>query len=77
MSGELSEEQLVAERDKHQDWLAREPGVTGVGIGLGRDGRLCVKVYSNKLPAQKRNEIIDRFGDVPVEIEETGDIQAF
>jgi len=76
MAREFTQEQLRSERDKHKSWLSQEPGVMGTSIGIGRDGKACIRVLSNRIPAARQNEILQRFGSAPVEIVETGEIVA-
>jgi hypothetical protein len=70
-----SAEALRAARDRHEPWLRSQSGVVGTGIGLGPDGEPCIKVYSNRIPPAVRNAIMDRLRDLPVVIEETGEIR--
>lgn len=67
-------EQLQAERDRLEAWLREQPGVVGTGVGLGADGAPALKVFSNRIPHDVRAAILERLGDVPVAIEETGEI---
>lgn len=71
----MSFEELVGERDRLEAWLKQQPGVVGTGIGLGPNGRPSIKVFSNHIPTATRNAIVERFGAVPVLIEETGEIR--
>ncbi|HZU36745.1 MAG TPA: hypothetical protein VFA18_12580 [Gemmataceae bacterium] len=71
----LTPEQLQAIRDQHESWLRAQPGVVGTGVGMDKTGRICVKVFSNQVSAETRNAIYERLGDVPVAIEETGEIR--
>jgi hypothetical protein len=71
----FTSEELQRVRDQHEKWLTDLPGVVGTGIGIDRSGRISLKVFSNQLSAQTRNEIIERLGTVPVSIEETGEIR--
>jgi len=68
-------EELKAVRDQHETWLRALPGVVGTGIGLDKGGRISLKVFSNRMPAETRNEIAQRLSAVPVAIEETGEIR--
>jgi hypothetical protein len=40
-----------------------------------RSGQIALKVFSNQHPAETRQAIYARLGDVPVAIEETGEIR--
>jgi hypothetical protein len=69
-----SETELKAIRDQHEPWLRAQQGVVGTGIGLDKSGRISLKVYSNQMPAETRNAIVERLSPAPVAIEETGEI---
>mgnify|MGYP000970329217 CR=1 FL=1 len=71
------EERLIAERDKHEDWLSRQEGVTGIGIGIGQGARPVIKVYTNRMPEGTKSHIRSVLTSVPVEFEETGEFRAF
>jgi hypothetical protein len=68
-------EELRVLRDQHESWLRALPGVVGTGIGMDKSGRISLKVLSNRISAETRNAIVERLGDVPVAIEETGEIR--
>jgi hypothetical protein len=68
-------EQLLAERDRLEDWLKAQPGVVGTGVGLGANGEPALKVFSNGIKNDVRDAILARLGAVPVAIEETGEIR--
>jgi hypothetical protein len=69
---QFTQDQLLRLRDEHEEWLRRQPGFAGSGVGLSAAGTLALKVYSDRMPPAVRNAIVERFGDVPVSIEETG-----
>jgi hypothetical protein len=71
----MTSEQLLSIRDEHDSWLRSLPGVVGTGVGLDRSGRIALKVFSNQIPAETRRAIAARLGDVPLAIEETGEIR--
>jgi hypothetical protein len=73
----ISQPELMAEKEKHEDWLSQQQGVTGIGIGLDGGGRVCIKIYSNHMPPQTEQAIRSRLTDLPIDIEETGEFQAF
>ena len=71
----LTQEQLLNVRDQHDSWLRAQPGVVGTGVGMDDGGTLCVKVFSNHMSPATREEIRARLADVPVAIQETGEIR--
>ena len=73
----FTEAQLVAERDKHENWLSQQHGITGTGIGLDRGGQPCIKIYTHRMPAVTKSAILGRLKSLPVEFEETGEFRAF
>jgi hypothetical protein len=68
-------EELQRVRDEHERWLKTRPGVVGTGIGMNKSGQICLKVYSNGMSAETRNKILERLPNIPVSIEETGEIR--
>jgi hypothetical protein len=75
----FDENRLMAERARLEGWLQEQDGVTGTGVGLGRDGQACLKVYTDHMPAQTKQTISMRLADsgIPFEFEETGEFRAF
>jgi hypothetical protein len=72
---DATQQELLAIRDAHEPWLKGLPGVVGTGIGLDASGRISLKIYSNQISAATRDAISARLPDVPVAIEETGEIR--
>jgi hypothetical protein len=73
---QYSQEQLITARDKMESWLAQQPGFNGSGIGMAPGGNLVIKIYSNQMPAATRNAIVAKAGELPIQIEETGEFRA-
>jgi hypothetical protein len=71
----LNAQELQALRDQHESWLRAQPGVVGTGIGMDKSGRIALKIFTNRIAAETRNAIYQRLGDVPVAMEETGEIR--
>jgi hypothetical protein len=71
----MTVEELTALRDQHEPWLRSQPGVVGTGVGIDKSGRIGLKIYGNQVSADVRNAIHERLKDVPVAIEETGEIR--
>lgn len=71
----LTPTELTAVRDQHESWLRAQPGVVGTGVGMDKSGRICLKIFSNHIPPATRQAIQERLADVPVTIEETGEIR--
>lgn len=72
----FSEAELVAQRNKHHEWLRGQPGLTGTGIGLDRNGQMCIKIYTDHMPPETREAISETLAGVPLEFEETGEFRA-
>jgi hypothetical protein len=68
----FSQEDLLRVRNQHEDWLRAQPGFVGSGVGLSGGGEISLKIYSDRMPADTRNAVLDRLKGVPVVIEETG-----
>ena len=71
------DELVLNERNKYDNWLSGQEGVTGTGIGLDRDGRHCIKVYTSRMPEETKRRISSVLAGVPFEFEETGEFRAF
>lgn len=72
-----TEAQLIAERDKHETWLAQQDGMSGAGIGLSQGGELCIKIFTNQMSTSTKDSILARLTGLPIEFEETGELRAF
>jgi hypothetical protein len=70
-------EKVKKAQAKHDLQLKRVPGGVGHGIGIGRAGRVVIKVYVEKDTPEARAAIPDSVDGIPVEIEETGKIVPF
>jgi|HubBroStandDraft_6_1064221.scaffolds.fasta_scaffold311510_1 hypothetical protein len=73
---EFDETKLLAARAKHEAWLSRQNGFAGSGLGVGRNGQVCLKIYTNKMPEETRQNVGAVLASVPFEFEELGDIHA-
>jgi hypothetical protein len=71
----MSPQELQVIRDQHESWLRAQPGVVGTGVGMDKTGRITLKVFTNRMSADTRNAIYERLRDVPLAIEETGEIR--
>ncbi len=71
----FTSEELERLRNEHEPWLTALPGVVGTGVGMDRSGRIGLKVFSNRMPAETRNAITQRLQSIPFAIEETGEIR--
>jgi hypothetical protein len=77
---EISDAEVVKAKKaqaKHDLRLKRVPGGVGHGIGIGRAGRVVIKVYVEKDTPEARAAVPDSVDGIPVEIEETGKIVPF
>ncbi len=70
------EAQLLAEREKHESWLNQQQGLAGSGIGINRDGQICIKIYTDHMPEETKRAIASVLAGVPFEFEETGEFRA-
>lgn len=75
-------EELEAVKNKVENEILKIPGVTGIGIGVGRNEQPCLKIYVEKLNPMIENsiqKILEELGVEPLsvetEIEETGPIK--
>jgi hypothetical protein len=71
----MTAQELQTLRDQHESWLRAQPGVVGTSVGIDKTGQICLKIFSNHMPADTRNLIYERLSDVPVAIDETGEIR--
>jgi hypothetical protein len=71
----MSPEELQAVRDQHEPWLRAQPGVVGTGVGMDKTGRIALKIFTNQMPPETRTTIAQRLRDVPLALEETGEIR--
>jgi len=74
----LTQQELLNIRDQHESWLRSQAGVEGTGVGLGRGGDLCLKVFTNQVSAATRNAIHERLVDLPpdqLSLEEIGKVR--
>ena len=73
---EWTEESLGTIRDQHEEWLMQQSFIHGTGIGLDRQGRLCLKIYVEAAGAADREQVRQQLKDVPLQFDETGPIFA-
>ena len=72
---ELSQQELLTIRDQHESWLRDQPGVEGTGVGMDKSGGICLKVFTNRIAPNVRDAIHERLGDIPLMIEEIGEVR--
>jgi hypothetical protein len=72
-----TEEALMRARDEHQSWLMQQDGIVGVMVAYDAGGQLCLKILTDHLDAETRRQIGERFGDVPLDFEDTGPMEAY
>jgi hypothetical protein len=73
----FDENTLLAERDKHQEWLNQQAGIAGTGIGVDSGGQLAIKIFTNHMSKETKQAIESRLASLPVDFEETGEFRAF
>jgi hypothetical protein len=61
---------------QHSDALMALTGVEGLGQGL-RDGEPCIRVFVAAATPEVISQVRDILQGLPVDIEDTGDFQAF
>jgi hypothetical protein len=71
----MGEDQLQDVRDRNENWIMSQPGVTGTGIGLNR-GQVVLKIFSHGAPAETRQAVAKRLVGVPIAWED-GDVIAY
>ena len=76
-SHDFDESQILTERNKHESWLNLQPGLAGTGVGIGRNGKVCLKIYTNGMQVETKQAISLVLSRLPVEFEETGEFHAF
>jgi len=72
---DFNQDELLAERDRHEAWLRAQPGVVGTGVGMDKGGTISSKVFTNSMPHGTRETISQRLGHVPLAFEEVGEIR--
>ena len=72
-----SEQDVAALRDQHDAWLMSQPGVLGTSVGLGRDGNVCLRIFTKQVPEATRRAIRARMPDVPIDFDEGEEIVAY
>lgn len=72
---DFTQDRLLIERDKHEDWLRAQPGVVGTGVGMDKGGAVRLKVFTDRITPGTREAISQRLGDVPIAFEEIGEIR--
>jgi hypothetical protein len=73
----FDEQALMDARSKHELWLQGRAGFAGSGIGVGRDGNPCIKIYTNGMTEATKQSVSAVLSRVPFEFEETGEFRAF
>ena len=70
-------DRLQTELQAHADWLARQPGLTGCGIGVDAAGEPAIVVYASDMPDRTKEAIRKQLVGMAVAFEETGEFRAF
>ena len=73
---QFDETKLLAARATHEAWLSRQTGFAGSGLGVGQNGQVCLKIYTNKMPEETKKNVSTVLSRVPFEFEELGDVRA-
>lgn len=73
----FSEQEIQAARDRHDHWLMSQPGVLGSSVGLGRDGDIRLRIFTNQISESTRREIQSRISGIPIDWDEGDEIVAY
>ncbi|MFA5313465.1 MAG: hypothetical protein WC375_09160 [Methanomassiliicoccales archaeon] len=68
------EEGYLRELSKFEAILSQQEGVSATGIGIGQNGQPCIKIYTNHMSAEVKQQISLILTDVYFEFEEIGEI---
>lgn len=63
-------------RLKYESALMDTKGITGIGIGICKDGRSCLKIYTSLPPDQVLPLIPEELKKYDIELEFVGEIKA-
>ncbi len=63
-------------RAKMETKIISTEGVVSVSVGIGKDGRHCLKIGTSVPPDEVRSRLPQEIFQVPVEIEYVGRIEA-
>ncbi len=63
-------------RTQHEDALMGTPGVVGVGTGICKGGKECLKIYTSDPTNQVQTKLPKELKNIEVELEYVGDIKA-
>lgn len=74
MSGDF--EAVNDMRAKMETKIISTEGVVMVGVGIGRDGKHCLKIGTSAPPDDVRGRLPQEIFQVPVEIDYVGEIEA-
>jgi hypothetical protein len=77
MPRQLTEREILELKQTQESSLMAIDKVTGVGVGPGADGELCIKVYVSELTPGWRDRIPTQINGVKVEIEVIGSTEIF
>ncbi len=73
MSDEL--ELVRAAKILHGEWLARQPGCGGIGIGVDSSSKPCMKIFTRLMSNDVRKSIEQRLDGVNIEFVEIGRVE--
>jgi hypothetical protein len=77
MAKVYSQDELQALKERNEDWLMSQPGVTGTGIGLTASGDVALRIFTTRITDSTRAAIRSRLPeDAPIDWDEGEEIVA-
>lgn len=65
-----TDDELIALRDRYEQWLMAQRGVIGTGVGVGAGGNLVLRIFTSGVTTQTRRVITQKLPDIPIAWEE-------
>lgn len=76
MAGDLTDEDFRKAYEKHRPFLDGL-GCSSSWQAVDQQGNRCILVFGDSLDAKTRNLIYERIKEVPVSVENIGEVRAF
>lgn len=68
-------EQIRAAKAAHGEWVGKQIGCNGIGIGVDSASRPCIKIFTKHMQKDVRDSIEQRLGEVNMEFVEIGVVE--